>query len=583
MRWLLLAILVIDLVIVAWLFTGKQSQQEADFVFVCGTAHRRLDPQRMSWGIDLRIAECLFDPLTRIKLPEMVVEPAAAERWQVSEDGRTYTFHIRSDARWSNGDPVKASDFVYAWRRALMPDLVADYSQLLWVIDGAERFYTWRQRQLMEYAAGEPDPEIAKQYYHDALDKFEKWVAVRAQGDKTLVVKLVRPVHYFLQLCAFGTYMPVHQPTVESQTTIDRHSGRLVQDPSWTNPRKLVCNGPYVLSRRRFKRDLLMVANPHYWNRAAMGNQSILELIIQNPANALMLYEMGQVHWLPDIPSSGAIAADLLEQKRDDVHIAAAAGTYFYNFNCKSTLLDGSNNPLADPRVRRALAMGIDRSSIVKNITRLQQRPAMSFTPFGAIPGFDPPREAGASFNPQQARSLLAEAGYDSIRGSKQLKGLSILYNTGSGHEQIAQAIKRTWEHELGVVVKLEGQEVASFGERLKNHDFTIARAGWFGDYRDPTTFLDKFRTDNGNNDAAYSNLAFDRLMQDASSELHPIKRMAILRQAESLMLLEQPIAPIYQYVNFQMFKQDHVKNMFPNPWNYRRLELVEVNSVAGD
>ncbi len=575
MRWFA-ALVLFDIAVIAALVTTVGQTQRADLVFASSSEHNFLDPQRLSWSHDIRVAECLFEPLVRMELPAMTVGPATAERWQISDDGLAYTFFLREDAKWSNGDPVKASDFIYAWRRALMPDLAADYTQLFWCIEGAEDFFYWRQQQIEAYAvdkAGQ-NPDEARRLLDEALERFKETVGVSTPDDHTLVIKLDRPTPYFLELCAFITFSPVHEKTVSNQVSMDPETGTLIQDPYWTRPDRLVCNGPYVLQRRRFQRDLQLVLNEHYWNRAAMGNRSIMELIVRDPQTQLLMYERGEVDWLPSIPSTGSLAADLVDEQRDDAHLTPAAGTYFYNFNCQQTLADGSPNPLADARVRRALSMTIDRNAIVEQVTRLNQPVARTFVPLGALPAYDPPVESGIDFDPEAARSLLAEAGYP---GGKRLTGLSILYNTGSGHEMIAQQIARTWQQELGVVVTLEGLEVSVFGDRLKNHDFTIARAGWFGDYLDPTTFLDKFKTGNGNNDGAYSNRRFDKLLRQAAEELDPAKRMKILREAEALMLGEQPIAPIYQYVTLHLFRPDRVKDMHLNPWNFRRLEFVRV------
>ena len=574
MRWLV-GILVLDLVIAGLLISRVAKNEEPDFTFVCENAHRFLDPQRMSWLHDIRVARCLFEPLTRVQLPNMDIEPAAAERWQISEDGLTYTFFIRPNSQWSNADPLRADDFVYAWRRALMPDLASDYSQLLWTIEGAESFFRWREEQLADYAQDDSKQSIetAQAYLDRAHQRFEEMVEVGTLDERTLRVKLARRVPYFLQLCAFATFMPVHRSTVESQTSLHVETGRLIQDPYWTRPDRLVCNGPYRLARRRFKRDLFMVANEHHWNRAALGTTRIHERIIANPSTALLLYEAGKVDWLPDIPSAGSLAGNLVSQNRIDVHVTAAAGTYFYNFNCLPTLADGAKNPLADFRVRRALSMAIDREGLIKNITRLGQPPAYTFVPVGSLPQYDPPVEAGCAFDPDAARKLLAEAGFGN--GGKRLSGLSILYNTAGSHKQIAQAIKRMWSQHLEVDVKLEGLESMAFGDRLRNHDFTIARAGWFGDYLDPTTFLDKFKTDNGNNDAAYANPKFDALMHEASTQHDTSVRMKTLRRAEAIMLADQPIAPIYQYVNFNVFDPERVRGLQPNAWKSQRLEQV--------
>ena len=578
MRWLMLLI-VADLLIAISLLSGAASSPRADLVFISGSEHRYLDPQRVSWLHDIRIVECLFDPLVRTQLPQMAIEPSAADHWTMSEDGLHYTFHLRPDAHWSNGDPLRASDFVYAWRRALMPDLAADYTQLLWCIEGARQFFKWRSDQLKRYLQSDVhNLESAQRLLDEAYLRFEQTVGVLAVDEKTLVVHLARPTPYFLGLCAFATFMPVHADSVDRQVSLNVDTGMLIQDPYWIKPDRLICSGPYVLAARRFKRDLLLNRNPYYWNRQVMANDSILERIVGYPQTQLLMYEGGEVDWLPDIPSSTSLAADLATQNRADVHIIPAAGTYFYNFNCQPTRSDGTPNPLADRRVRRALSLAMDRQTIVTRITRLGQPPARTFVPLGALPQYEPPVEAGVSFDPEGARKLLASAGYPGGRG---LEGLSILYNNGFGHEVIAQALKHGWQQHLGVAVSLQGLEVTVFGERLKNHDFTIARAGWFGDYLDPTTYLDKFVTGNGNNDAAYSNPAFDRLMEQAANELNPAKRMAILREAEVVMLSDQPIAPIYQYVKMHVFDPDRVAGVHPNPWNFRRLEQIRVRRAS--
>ncbi len=578
MRWLI-GIIIFDLVLLLAVFGGRGVSERADFVFVSGSEHTFLDPQRASWLHDLRIIECLFEPLVKVRLPELDLEPATAERWDVSDDALTYTFHIREDARWSNGDPVTAHDYLYAWRRALMPDFAADYTQLLWHIQGAEAFFQWRTEQLADYLKTTPDnAEAAAKRVQEAFNRFEETVGLEAVDDKTLRVTLAQPIPYFIDLCGFATFNPVHRASVETWTTINPATGMLVTSLDWTRPGELVSNGAYILERRRFKRDLLLVQNPHYWNVSEMGNTSILERFVEDPQTARLMYEGGEVDYLPDIPITHTVAGNLVQEmragRRKDVSVFPAAGTYFYNFNCQETLPDGRKNPFADRRVRLAFSMTIDRRSIVENISRVGQPPANTFVPLGSIKGYDPPVDAGVQYDPERARRLLEEAGYPNGRG---LEGLSILYNSGANHELAAQRIKRGWEEQLNVSVALEGVETTVFSHRLKTHNFSIGRAGWFGDYRDPTTFLDKFVTDNGNNDAAYSSAEFDALMRKASEELDPEKRMRLLEEAEAFMLRDQPIAPIYQYVLLDIYNPERMKNFHPNAWKYRRFEKIRV------
>ncbi len=553
--------------------TQARAQQAGELRLLVLEELITLDPQRMSWMADIRIANCLFDPLVVVKVPSLEIEPGCAEKWEISEDGLTYTFHLRADAKWSNGDSVTAGDFIYAWRRAMLPDLAADYSQLLFRIKGAEDFFKWRSQQLAGFGKGDVRLS-AKQLWEITQAKFSELVGLAAPDDKTLVVTLAQPTPYFLQLASFATFMPVHRASVEALAQLDETTGLLKQNSEWTKPENLISNGPYKLDRWRFKRDLRLAVNPHYWNKAAMKNSGITQEYMPDLQPAMLTYQRRGADWIPDIPTAHPLAADLVAQRRPDTHITPAAGTYFYNFNCNPKLNDGSPNPLADARVRRALSMGIDRTLIVQKVTRLRQPEAATFVPPKAIPNYDPPVEAGVSLDVEQARKLLAEAGYP---GGQGLNGLSILYNTEGGHESIAQQIKNAWAKNLGVTVTLEGVEKLTFGQRLKTQNYTISRASWFGDYRDPTTFLDKFRSDNGNNDARYSNAEYDALLDKAAAQSDVTQRMATLAKAEAMMLADQPLAPIFHYVMISMFDPAKVKGLAPNAWAQYRLEQVEV------
>lgn len=544
--------------------------------FVSSARHHTLDPQKASWLHDIRILDCLFEPLLRLS-PTLDLEPGVAESWAVSADQLTYTFHLRRDACWSNGEPVTARDFVFAWRRAILPDSAADYSRLLFCIAGAEEFFIWRAKQLGEYVKdhGARGAAAAANVYEQAVEHFDKTVGLRAPDDHTLVVTLARPTPYFLELCAFVTLAPVPAQALKSQLRVSADTGIADLDPAWTASGSLVSNGPYMLAQWRPDRDLVLAPNPHYYARDDVANGGIQELFVENPQTALLVYQRRQADWLPDLPTALPVTAELVSRGAAEVHVTPAAGTYFYSFNCKPQLADGSPNPLADRRVRRALSMAIDRETLVQKVTRLNQPIAATFVPPGVLPGYEPPATVGVRFDPQAAAALLAEAGYPGGRG---LENLAISYNTGAGHEVIAQQIAANWRQLLGVTVKLEGAESRVFGERLKNQDYSIARASWFGDYRDPTTFLDKFVTGNGNNDAAYSNPAYDDLIAQAASTHDAAQRLGLLQRAEALMLADQPLAPIFHYVTVSLFDPQRVQNLQPNAWQRYRLELVSVS-----
>ncbi len=545
---------------------GGTSGGGRQLVFVSAVDVNTLDPQKMSWNHDIRSAGCLYEALVKFKLPELTLEPGVAERWELSDDRLTYTFHLRGDAKWSNGDAVTAEDFIFAWRRALLPDFAADYSQLFYCIAGAEDFLRWRQQRL---AAGQRDALDAV-YAH-----FAQTVGLSAPDARTLIVQLKQPTPYFLELCAFATFYPNHAASTAAALTVNPDTGLAQLPPRfWSDPEHLLSNGPYVLSGYRFKRDLTFTPNPHYWDRSRVANAGIVQRIIDRPETALQVYERGEADWLPDIPTAAPIAAQLVQSGRSDVHLTPWAGTYFFSLNCEPKLVDGSPNPLADVRVRRALSMTIDRAALVRQVTRLNQPQALSFIPPDMIPGYTAPTGAGVAFDPPAAKKLLADAGY--ADGSK-LAGLSILYNTAGGHESIAQAIQHMWRQHLGVVVTLEGLEVRSFRQRLKEQKYTIARASWIGDYRDPTTFLDKYHSQGGNNDSKYRSAEYDALLAQATATADPAARLQVLQQAEARLLTDQPIAPIFHYITLHVFDAAKVRHLQPNAWNFRRLELVEV------
>lgn len=571
--------LLLTLILSLTCFSCGESEPRAGLVFVSPDDHNFLDPQRMTWLHDLRVAECLFEPLVRFKLPEMTIEPAAAESFEVSLDGLTYTFRLRGDAKWSNGEALTAGDFIHAWRRAIAPDMAADYSELFFRIKGAREFFNWRNQQLaathtMRFASEQAQQEYFANAWREAVAHFDQTVGIKSPDARTLIVTLEAPTPYFIELAAFAPFSPVHAASVEKATTLNASGMRETDATYWADPQRLITNGPYVLAERRFRRDLLMTQNPHYWNKAAMKNTSIREVIIGDHGTALQQYQSGKVDWLPEVPTASAMAADLVAQKREDVITTPWAGTYFYSFNCLPTLKDGTPNPLADARVRKALALAIDRKLIVERVTRMNQPVAKTFIPPGALPGYEPPVDAGAGYDIERAKKLLADAGY---ADGSTLKGLSILYNTGQGHENIAQQIKRAWEETLGVSVTLEGVEVKAFSQRLKSQEYTIARAAWIGDYRDPTTFLDKFLSAGANNDAKWANEEYDALMAKAARQTDEAERLATLRDAETLLMKEQPLAPIFHYITLHLYDPKKVKGIHPNIWNNRRLEFVSV------
>lgn len=543
-RLMIIPLVLLALLLASMAWSGGGGASAPDFTYVNRGDVGTLDPNRMSWLTDIRIGYALWEGLYSVDPHTLKPIPGSAERLTISPDKTVYTFHIRDQARWSDGTPVTAGDFVFAWRRMLQEP--GDYTELFDCIEGATAYET-------AFAANrQPD--------------FNS-VGITAIDSRTLRVQLSRPVAYFLDLCAFPPFFPLNARSMAPFKQIDPATGHVSYDKAFTRPPHLVSNGPFRLELWQFKRRLRLTANPYYWDRAHVQSKTIDILSTDDPMWGFLKYDSGAVDWLPE--ANGPIAAELYARHRPDLHVYPAAGTYFYSINCDARLPDGQPNPFVDPRVRRAFSLAIDRRPIVQTITRLGEKPAFNYIPPGLFPDYPSPHITG--YDPAQAQRLLAAAGYPSGRGFPQV---SILFNTEAHHGEVAQMIRRQWLDTLGVEVKLEGLEVKIFRQRLHHHDFTIARASWFADYNDPSTFTDKYLSDSGNNDSDWKNPAYDRLCAQAAAQIDPAARMKLLSQAEALLLKDQPIIPLYYYVNCTLFRPD-VQGISLNPLNRVLLKWV--------
>ncbi|MBZ0172054.1 MAG: hypothetical protein K8E66_06715, partial [Phycisphaerales bacterium] len=248
---------------------SRTAEPPADLAVYNGNDVTTLDPQRMSWIPDMRVARLVFEPLVQNDAlhDDAVIIPAVAERWSVSDDGLRYTFHLRADAMWSNGEPVTADQFVYAWRRGMLPDIASDYASMFRFVRGADEFFAWRVAQLSRMELGESEYSGGDPLWAATLEKFDETVGLRAEGDRTFVVELREPVPFFLDLCAFAVFSPVYPPLVEQYEQPDPSTGRLVRRPGWTRPPHLISNGPFEVVSWRFKLGMRLEQNPHWWNR----------------------------------------------------------------------------------------------------------------------------------------------------------------------------------------------------------------------------------------------------------------------------------------------------------------------------
>ncbi len=585
----------------------------ADFVFINRGDVNTLDLHRMSWLQDLRVAGALWEGLTR---PDPFsagfdAVPGAAERWEISPDGRKYTFHLRPAGKWSNGEPLTARDFKRTWLRAILPDTGGDYLNIFGLIGGVHEFVAWREQALKDFAgsgggagggSGGGAGESGEALWRRTLQKYEELVAVTTPDDRTLVIELVRPTSYFLDILAYEITYPLYMPVVEQYQRVDPATGRVILESGWTKPPVLVSNGRYMLTRWRFKRDMRMEANPHYWDSAQTPFRSISIPTVEDANAALVSARTGAADWLTD--ASADARADLIQAKaayirehqglydelkaqgldpvaidrrmprdsRQNVHVFPSFGTFFLNINCMPTLPDGRPNPFHDARVRRAFALATDKQAVAE-IRGIGEPIAGSLTPPGSLGAYRAPRGLGRDV--ELARRLLAEAGHGTGEGFVTVE---ILFDKGAGHDQVIQSLAKNWQRDLGVRVLLRQKERKVFREDLKNHNFMITTGNWFGDYGDPTTFLDINRAEDGNNDRGYASARYDGLLNGAVTEPDPARRRALLEEAERILMEEDlPLIPLVHECAVQLFDPHRVSGITPHPRQKQQLGLIDL------
>lgn len=447
---------------------------------------------------------------------------AQAESHTVSDDGLTYTFTLREGLKWSDGKPLTAHDFVYSWNRAISPEAAADYAYMFESIEGYE----------------------------------EGNLNVTATDDRTLVVKLNAVTPYFLELCAFPAFFPVRQDIVEANPD------------GWTlNASTYIGNGPYMLQEWVHDSYILFKKNPNYWNASAITGPDTIRFMLMSDDNAVLAaFRNGEILFADSIPT------DEIDAWKDkpEFNIQGQLGTYYISFNV-------TKPPLNNPMVRKALVLAVDREYIVKNIGKAGQQPAGAFVPTG-LTDADPTKEfrevGGDYYNPsgeayqknlQEAKKLLSDAGYPNGEG---IPTIEYIYNEGSGHQLIAEAVQSMWK-EIGVNVSLSSQEWNTFLNTRKNGEYYMARNGWVGDYNDPICFLDMWVSGGGNNDAQWSNKEYDELIRKIKASSDRDERMRLMHQAEDILFDEWIVCPIYYYVDIYLTSQK-LDGFYSSPLGYK-------------
>lgn len=458
----------------------------------------------------------------------------------VNDDGTvTYTFKIRSDARWSDGKPVTAGDFVYSWQRLVTPETAADYNYMIDSVVNAN-----------EIMAGDMDPTE---------------LAVSVPDDSTFVVTLTSDLPYFLEVCAFPATFPVRQDvtTKEDGTPNDQ----------WTfDVATYLSNGPYKLTAWNHNSEIVMEPNEQYYDVANLGPDKITFKLMDDQNAMLSGFNSGELDFIEDVPQ--AELPSLIAS--GDLKIVDYIGTYYVCYQTQKA-------PFDDPRVRQAFTLAVNRTFIVDKVTQAGQVPANGFVPAGVYDAAgstgDDFRTVGGAYysiegdadysyeaNCEKARELLAEAGYPN---GENFPVVEYLYNTSDAHKAVAEALQNMWETELGVKVTLNNQEWAVFLQTRKDGNYSIARNGWIADYNDPMSFLDMWLTGGGNNDAQYANADYDAKIQEAKNTTDPAARMQLMHEAEDIIMDQDwALNPLYFYTQKYMLS-DRVGGMFYTPLGY--------------
>ena len=487
-----------------------------------GTEPASLDPHIATGVPEHHIMSSVMEGLVLKDRKSLEPRPGVAESWTISDDGRIYTFKLRDDARWSNGDPHIANDYVWSWWRALQPALGNQYAYMLFPIKNAKRYY---DRETEDFGD----------------------VGVKALDQRTLQVTLTNPTPYFLQLLDHYSLFPVHQATIEKFGNADQRGTR------WSYEGNLVSNGPFKLDEWKINRHITVTRNLHYWDNDNVALNGIVFKPVENTVTEERMFRAGQLHVTSNVPADKI--STYRKSNSTELKIAPYLGTYFYRLNIKTPQLQ-------DRRVRRALGMAIDREKLVENITKGGQIPAYTMTPPGTM-GYYP--TSTLAFDPEGAKNLLSEAGYPNGEG---FPAIEILYNTNEGHRKIAVALQEMWKDYLNVDIKLLNQEWKVYLATESAGDYQISRGGWIGDYVDPNNFLDMFLCGGGNNRTGWCNEEYDRLILEvAPSQSSHEERLAVFQQAETMLLDDMPIIPVYTYTSVKLVDSS-VENLDGNILN---------------
>jgi oligopeptide transport system substrate-binding protein len=461
-----------------------------------------LDPDLAGGMIDTNPISALYEGLVTVDETTLAPQPGLAERWDISSDGLTYTFHLRPGLRWSNGEPLTAADFVYSLRRVLSPALGAEYKDVCYPVAGAEAFARGRLRDFSR-------------------------VGIRALDGTTLQLKLERRTPYFLTLLRDNAWLPVHAAEIERSGAADDRGN------PWVHRPPLVSDGPFRLVAWRDHQVVELEKNPHYWDAAHVRLNGLRFFPNESVQGQELAFRAGQLHKTWSLPLAKIAAYRASNPAL--LHVDPSVECFFVRFNV-------TRKPFDDPRVRRAFSLAIDREVMVNEVLRAGQTAAGHLVP-PAFPGYRPP--PGVHLDLVEARRLLAEAGFPGGRGFPQLDYLTIPSET---EQRIAETLQQMWRRGLGVEIGISTQEFKVYLQSINGSalNYALSRGRWIPEYPDPLGFLEIMTGGNGVNDTGFADREYDRRLAAADAEPDRERRFAALAEAEAYLLTRSPIAPVY-------------------------------------
>ncbi len=494
------------------------------FVFAQGNEPRTLDPGLITDTYGSFFAQNLFEGLLVWDAAGQVTKPGAAERFELSADGRIWTFHLRRDAIWSNGDAVTATDFLVAWRRVLNPEFGSDYASLLYPIKGAR-------------ALAEGEVVDAQTLGVEVRDRF------------TLVVTLEAPTPWFDAIVAHHVASPVNSAALK------RHGY------AWWQPGRIVVNGPFVLHEWTPGESIVLRKNPYFHGAAGVRLYEVVARLVSDPEEVVRLYEVGELHWTGN---AGLLPPERLSELagHKDARSSAELGTAWMWLNVDAP-------PLNDARVRQALSLSVDREALAA-VLGPGDLVTSRLIPQG-MPDYTAPDTPQPDAD--AAKKLLAAAGYP---GGENFPPLELAVDARPVHAKLAEVLAARWKATLGVEVTPYVRQYGAHAEAIRNGDYQIGRGGWLGDYPDPSSFLELLETDNALNSANWTDAGFDGLVSEARRTEDAASRLRMLSQAERIALQQTPLVPLYHFGSFSLLKP-YVHGFVDNPMQVHLLRYLEV------